>query len=263
MEFNWLFERPIAHRGLHNDVYPENSMGAYQNAIEHNYNIEIDVHVTKDNVLVVHHDDSLKRICGVDKLIKECTYDEIKDLKLLNTEYKIPTFKEFIDMVDGKVGILCEIKGTWPFDFSIVKETIKECVGYKGKIALQSFNFGAVAYALKHCDLPVGELCTWAAPDFHTYRWWPCNFMGKLWVNYFTRPHFIAYDINATDPNYKENKYIVKWGKKLPTLFWIVNSEEKVKRAQKYVNNMIFEHLDLDLVEKTVGTFNDLPKKKK
>jgi len=258
MNFGWLFNRPIAHRGLHNDIYPENSMGAFINAIEHNYNIEIDVHLTKDNVLVIHHDDSLKRICGIDKLIKDCNYDEIKEYSLKNTDYKIPTFKEFLNEVNGKVGILCEIKGTNPFDVSIMKKTIEESSLYKGNIALQSFNFGAVAYCRKHCGLPVGELCTWSAPNKKTYRSLICNFMGKLWVNYFTKPNFIAYDINACDKMYPENKYLLKWGKKLPILMWIIDSEDKLNTAKKYTNNIIFEKMDLDIIENNIGTYNKI-----
>ena len=122
MNFQWLFDRPIAHRGLHDEQYPENSMPAYEQAIAHNFNIEIDVHVSKDGEVVVFHDDNLKRVCGVDKLVKDCTVKELKSYPLANSEYVIPTFKEFLALVDGKVGILCEIKGINPFDHRIVRE---------------------------------------------------------------------------------------------------------------------------------------------
>ena len=64
MNFQWLFDRPIAHRGLHDEQYPENSMPAYEQAIAHDFNIEIDVHVSKDGEVVVFHDDNLKRVCA-------------------------------------------------------------------------------------------------------------------------------------------------------------------------------------------------------
>ena len=142
MNFQWLFDRPIAHRGLHDEQYPENSMPAYEQAIAHNFNIEIDVHVSKDGEVVVFHDDNLKRVCGVDKLVKDCTVKELKSYPLANSEYVIPTFKEFLALVDGKVGILCEIKGINPFDHRIVRETIKvlDEVGYKGNIANPSIS---------------------------------------------------------------------------------------------------------------------------
>ncbi len=271
MDFQWLFDRPIAHRGLHDDRYPENSMPAYAEAIKHGFNIEIDVHVTKDGEVVVFHDDSLKRVCGVDKLIKDCTLAELKTYPLANSEYVMPTFKEFLELVNGQVGILCEIKGINPFNHTIVRETIKVLneVGYKGNIALQSFDFGAVLYAKRHSKYAVGELCTWCSPDGKRNRWWATDFMGKLWINKITKPDFIAYDVRAVDRVLPENKYIVKWGKKVPILMWTINSKERIEDATKYANNIIFENLDAEYVDSLAGKFmpfkcpeKNLPKKK-
>ena len=105
-EMNWLFLTPVAHRGLHDAEKPENSMSAFRAAIEHGFTIEIDVHLSSDGHLVVFHDDNLKRVCGVDKKVAKCTLAELKTMKLKGTEETIPTFDEFLALVDGKVGIL-------------------------------------------------------------------------------------------------------------------------------------------------------------
>ena len=71
-----LTRQPLyAHRGLHygNRQIPENSLPAFRLAAEKGYGVELDVHLTADGVLVVHHDDSLKRLCGVDRRISEIT----------------------------------------------------------------------------------------------------------------------------------------------------------------------------------------------
>ncbi len=258
MNFQWLFDRPIAHRGLHDANLPENSIPAYEKAIEHNFNIEIDVHLTKDKKLVVFHDDSLKRVCSVDKKIKNCTLAELKTYGLAGTDYKMPTFEEFLQLVDGKTGILCEIKGVNPLDPSIIKATIKALENYKGNIALQSFNFGAVKYGRKHCDLPVGGLYTWCSPSTKNPRWFFSSWMGKLWPVKPTKAQFIAYDIRACAPNLSENKWLKKWSKKLPVLTWTIDTPERVKDAQKYANNIIFEKLSPEFVEECVGTFRPL-----
>ncbi len=255
MNFQWLFDRPIAHRGLHNSEFPENSMPAYQNAISHNFNIEIDVHLSKDGRLVVFHDDNLKRVCGVDKKVKDCTLEELKSYGLAGTDHRMPTFEEFLQLVDGKVGILCEIKGVNPLNSSIVKATIEALTNYKGHIALQSFNCGAVKYALKHCDLPVGELLTWRSPDSKKARWFPATWMGKLWISNIIKPHFVAYDIYACNRNLSENKWLKKGATKCPVIVWTVNSEERIEDARKYANNIIFEKLDPEYVESCIGTF--------
>ncbi|MCI8733475.1 MAG: hypothetical protein HFE29_04005 [Clostridia bacterium] len=255
MNFQWLFDRPIAHRGLHNSEYPENSIPAFEKAVEHNFNIEIDVHLSKDNRLVVFHDNSLKRVCGIDKLVKKCTLAELKSYKLKDTEYTIPTFEEFLACIDGRVGILCEIKGVNPLDKSIIKATIEALKNYKGNIALQSFNFGAVKYGRKNCDLPVGGLYTWCSPDTKNPRWFWSSWMGKLWLVKSTKPQFIAYDIRACASNLSENKWLKKWATKLPIITWTVNSEQCIEDARKYANNIIFEDLNPEYVEQCVGTF--------
>ena len=114
MDMTWLFQTPVAHRGLHDDILPENSIPAFRAALERGFNIEIDVHLSSDGHLVVFHDDNLKRVCGVDKKVAKCTLEELRTMRLKGTENTIPTFDEFLALVDGKVGILCEIKGLNP-----------------------------------------------------------------------------------------------------------------------------------------------------
>ena len=57
----------FAHRGLWNETLPENSMGAFENAVAHGYGIELDVHLSSDGKVMVFHDDTLTRMCGVKK----------------------------------------------------------------------------------------------------------------------------------------------------------------------------------------------------
>ena len=159
--------------------------------------------------------------------------------------------------MDGKVGILCEIKGVNPFNHRIARETIKVLneVGYKGNIALQSFDFGAVLYAKRHSDYAVGELCTWCSPDGKHNRWWATDFMGKLWIARITRPDFIAYDVRALNKTLPKNKWLIKWSKKLPVLTWTVKSQETLDDATEYANNVIFEDMDIALMDSLAGRF--------
>ncbi len=267
MNFQWLFDRPIAHRGLWDAQTPENSLPAYQKAIDKNYNIEIDVHLTKDGHLVVFHDTNLKRVCGVDMVIAEHTLDEIKQYGLSDTEHKIPTIEEVFELVDGKIGILMEIKGINPFDKSIAKAAVEASKKYKGNVALQSFNFGAVGYMRRHSNRPVGELCTWGSLNGKKPRSILTNFMGKCWICHFTRPDFISYDIRSASSKLSPNKYIKKWATKLPIIIWTVVDEQTMEDAKSQANNVIFEYLPLDYVEAQVGKFmefkcpeNKLPK---
>ena len=94
MKLDWLIERPIAHRGLFNRNYPENSLGAFENAVKNNFGIELDVQFTKDKKVVVFHDDNLKRMTKDKRNVNELTYKELKNLKLLDTNETIPLLEE-------------------------------------------------------------------------------------------------------------------------------------------------------------------------
>ena len=140
-----LLRRPFAHRGVHSE-YPENSMPAFQSAIDLNLAIELDIHLTKDGQIVVFHDDNLKRMSGVDEYIKFLTYDQIKQYKLNDTEYEIPLLVDVLNLVKGKVPILIEIKTN--NNMKKLVPALKQVLdGYKGTIFIQSFN----PFALRRC----------------------------------------------------------------------------------------------------------------
>ena len=103
----------IAHRGAFDNVsIPENSIKAFQEAIKLGLAVEYDVQLTKDNVLVVFHDDNLYRMTGIDKKIEDVTFDEINKLTLLDTKEHIPTLKDVLNLINNKVFMDIEIKNT-------------------------------------------------------------------------------------------------------------------------------------------------------
>ena len=232
-----LLNTPIAHRGLHDENIPENSIPAFQRAIDEGFNIEIDVHLTLDNHLVVFHDADLNRMCGVDKAVKECTLDELKSYRLKDTDNTIPSLDEFLDLVDGKVGILCEVKGINPFDLGIAKATVERFKIYDGNVALQSFNAGAVSYFRKHSDRPFGQLITWGWKN--AVKCSKMNWMGKLYICKISKPQFIAYDVRTYLDAEKYINKARKKGKKL--LLWTIDTPEKLDLARKVADNFIFE----------------------
>ena len=84
-----FLDRPIAHRGLHDKkLIIENSLEAFENAMEHNLAIECDIVLSKDKEIIVFHDYDLKRMCGINSNISDLSTNEIRKLKLLDTECK-------------------------------------------------------------------------------------------------------------------------------------------------------------------------------
>ena len=107
-----LLHHYYAHRGLHDlsAGIPENSMKAFQRAIDKGFGMEMDVQLSSDGYPVVFHDSTLTRMCGVDKRVNELTLRELKELTLADTQEQIPTFQEFLDLVRGQVPLIIEIK---------------------------------------------------------------------------------------------------------------------------------------------------------
>ena len=106
----------IAHRGASGHA-PENTIAAIDKAIEMGADvIEIDVHLTKDNVVMVMHDKKLNRTTNQKGLIKNFNWEEIKDADAgswFSEKFageKIPTLEQVIQHVNGRTILLIEIK---------------------------------------------------------------------------------------------------------------------------------------------------------
>ena len=138
-----------AHRGLHDDKIPENSLAAYSNAIKNGYGIEIDVQLSSDGEIFVFHDETAKRMCGVDKKISEMTAEEIKTLRLLETDEQIPTLDEVLELVDASVPLLIEVK-YYAKTAELCALLAEKLDTYDGSFAIQSFDPRVLRYFKKY-----------------------------------------------------------------------------------------------------------------
>ncbi len=186
----WLY----AHRGLHdgNVKVPENSMEAFRLAVEKGYGMELDVQLTKDNQLVVHHDGSLKRVCGVDKLIREVDF---AGLPLLPDGSRIPLLTEVLAMVDGRAPIIVEIKH-YGGAARVAKAAHEALKGYNGPYCVESFDPTAMRWYRQNAPHIVrGQLANggeWKKKDLNLPSYIALRY---LLVNVLSRPHFVAYSV--------------------------------------------------------------------
>ena len=180
-----IWDNPIAHRGLHGGDTPENSMLAFEKAVDKGYNIELDVHITTDGVVVVFHDDTLTRVCGVDKNIADCTKAELDTYTLANTSLRIPTLAEVLDMVNGRVEVLVEIKSTDP-KVGRLESATHDVIKNYDNISIQSFNPMSVKWYKDNApSIPRGLLATCVYPG----QKWPVSYMLKaMWFNNLIKP---------------------------------------------------------------------------
>ncbi len=125
-----IYSLVIAHRGMH-DIYPENSMSAYNRAIKNKYAIEMDIRLTKDKKIVCFHDRYTKRLIGIWGKVASKSYNNLKQYYIKNTNETIPLFEEVLKNIDGRVAILIEVKGLLTKSFK--DELIKLLNNYNGK----------------------------------------------------------------------------------------------------------------------------------
>jgi glycerophosphoryl diester phosphodiesterase len=185
-----------AHRGLFDNASdaPENSLAALKKAVDAGYGIELDVQLSKDDRLVVFHDATLKRMCGVEGKVWDYTIEELQQMKLLDSNETIPTFEQFLEIVAGKVPFILEFKldRAQTRVCELANEVIKN---YKGVYCIESFHpLALIWYRKNRPDVLRGQLCE----EFFRSK----NYKGKflylilsyLPFNFITRPDFIAYN---------------------------------------------------------------------
>lgn len=236
-----VFEKQyIAHRGLHDNEggIPENSLPAFRRAVEAGYGIEFDVQMTRDGKLVVFHDATLKRMCGVDEMPTKLTYAELQKYVLLDTQEHIPLFEEVLQIVDGKVPMIIEMKS----EGKCIKATAKMCKrmeSYHGVYCMESFHPFCVNYVRRHYpDMIRGQLSMdffLEEPDKPFYQ---KLVMTSLVANSLARPDFIAYKHDHKEQfSYKlcRKMYHVE------NVAWTIKSQKQLEAAKDTFRVMIFD----------------------
>lgn len=235
----FLKDNLIAHRGYH-DIkkgIPENSIAAFKRAIRYNYIIELDVHLTKDNKIVVFHDYSLKRMCKIDKLIEDCSYDELLKYNLLDTKYKIPLLDEVLRLIDGKVGLLIETKNS-SNNTKLELLLSEKLDNYKGDFAIQSFYPLSILWFKKNKKNYIRGILS---SDFKKHKDMSNlkkNILKCLVFDIFLKSDFIAYDIKALPNSYVESKR-----KNKLILSWNIKNAKDYNKALEYSDNIIGENM--------------------
>lgn len=192
-----------AHRGLHSRdrSVPENSLPAFRRAAAEGYGIELDVQLSRDGKVVVFHDDTLDRVCGVHARVDDLTWDELSALRLCGTEERIPLFSEVLKSINGCEALIVELKNG-PRNRELCEKTLALLSEYRGNVCIESFNPLIVAWFRFHApDMVRGQLAT----TVQNYR--DDNITGfKAFVlhntllNFLARPQFIAYRVGSRPP---------------------------------------------------------------
>ena len=246
-----------AHRGLHYNATqaPENSMAAFQKAVDAGYGIELDVQVTKDKIPVVFHDFTLKRICGQEGKVCDYTYEELKKFHLCKSQETIPLFEDVLKLVNGKVPLIVEFKVELD-DLTVCEKADALLRNYKGLYCMESFNPLAVFwYRRHHREIVRGQL----AEDFLRTG----EFKGPLYfilqnllLNFITKPDFVAY--NHHHENVLSRKICHGLYKNMAAA-WTIKSQEELEKANKHFDVIIFDSFipdEKNVIEKSENYSN-------
>ena len=229
-----------AHRGLYDNEHgiPENSMAAFRRAVDKGYGIELDVHLTADNQLVVFHDDTLTRMCGMNKKISSFLYSDLMQLRLLGTEEGIPLFKDVLELIDGKVPLIIELKVNGSNQNLLCPLVWQLLSRYKGDYCIESFHPFVLQWFKRHEPQVVrGQLsCNFFKENPH------CDIvlflMSNLMTNFFTHPDFIAYKyLDLDNPAVIYNRKLFH----IMTVVWTIPGKPTYDRFKNKVDVMIFE----------------------
>ena len=229
----------IAHRGLFDNAadYPENTLAAFQRAVDAGYGIELDVRLTKDGQLVVAHDDGLQRISGEDVEIADLTYDELSQRRVLASTQTVPLFTQVLAVVDGLVPLIVEVKES-NRTAETCQVTAEQLSHYRGRYCVESFDPRVLVwFRLHRRGILRGQLAGGFKDDGTGNRLLN-KCLSIMLFNKLTWPDFIAYEWQyANRPIIKAWQAILR----CKMVAWTVRSQADLDAARRHFDVFIFD----------------------
>lgn len=226
-----------AHRGLHSrdKSIPENSLAAFAAAVDAGYGIELDIQLTKDEEVVVFHDDTLKRVCGVEGRLDKYTFEELSKFYLHDTEQQIPHLLEVLNLVNGRVPLIIELK-TGRKNKLLCQKAWRILRQYDGDICVESFDPRIVRWFKKYVPgLMRGQL---AARPASLNSGLAGYLVGWGFANFVGRPNFIAYQKGPRPP-------LIWFAHRFAmSVVWTITPDDDTEAAEDKYDAVIFEHYE-------------------
>jgi glycerophosphoryl diester phosphodiesterase len=230
----WLTERPIAHRGYHdmNKEIWENTLPAFERAVTHGFAIECDVHLSSDGVPIIFHDDSLSRLTGTEGYVWQRTAAEMGALPIGTTHNCPPRLSEMLDLVDGRVPLVIEMKGTPGRDAGLVAAVASALRNYRGQAAIMSFDHWLIRdFSRDAPGIPAG-LTAWGDLDHQIEAHFSMLAHGLDFISY-SAVHL---------PNRFTTFVRERLG--MPVITWTVRDQAGIDLTSAHGDQMTFEGFD-------------------
>jgi glycerophosphoryl diester phosphodiesterase len=241
-ELYWL-QRPIAHRGLHDEAkgIVENSASSVRAAMGAGFAVEVDLQCAAGHMPVVFHDATLDRLTSETGPVAARDADALTGIPLRSSPDRILSLPALLALVNGHVPLVLEVKSTWTRDGKFEANIANLLASYPGPVAVMSFDpYSLAAFREATPSLPRGLVAD-RFDDQHCWSHltlWQRLAMRNLLTSAIAWPHFIAYDIRAL-PALAPLIARTLFG--LPLLTWTVRTKEERERALRYADAMIFE----------------------
>ncbi|HHY51115.1 MAG TPA: glycerophosphodiester phosphodiesterase [Alphaproteobacteria bacterium] len=243
------FDRPVAHRGLHDRAAGviENSRSAFEAAIAKGYAIECDVQVSSDGVPIIFHDDDLERLTGLQGPLVARTAAELTSTPLLGSKAgDCPqTLTEFLDQIGGRALLQIELKRQRdPVKADILARTAAEAIArYSGPVTVESFDPGLLVRIRRYgYNGPLGIITEaydhneWDADLTERQRFVLRHLLHWPW----SRFSFISCSHKALD--LPAVKLFHALG--MPVTAWTVRSAEERRAVGRRADQIVFEGFD-------------------
>ncbi len=228
-----------AHRGLHGEGRPENSLAAFQAAVDGGFGAELDIHLLADGNLAVIHDSALLRTTGTEGRVEELTTGQLKDCFLEGTEETIPEFSQVLEIFDGKAPLIVELKSVDNNYAQLCDTACRLLDRYHGPYCLESFDPRCILWLRQHRpELIRGQLVENFLKAKSTIPWLLRFCVTHQLFNFILRPDFVAH--KYADRKNPGNFLVRKlWG--IQGVSWTLQTQEEYNTAVQEGYLPIFE----------------------
>ncbi|HPD88851.1 MAG TPA: glycerophosphodiester phosphodiesterase family protein [Oscillospiraceae bacterium] len=240
------FDLPLvwAHRGLHDETKPENSLAAFRAAAEKGLGSELDVRLTKDGMPVVFHDTNTACMCGIDRVVGETDWAVLREFRLSGTEEHIPLLSEALEAMDG-APLLCELKyAADPADCTICEKVMPLLDAYDGPFVIESFSPYILRWFRENRpDIIRGQLSC-DLRHLTDGKRTLAFLLGNLFTNFLARPDFLSWNFRDSTFGFRLCRY---YGTRIAA--WTLHSADEVGQAvEAGASSFIAENFDLSEV---------------
>ena len=231
-ELETLFARPFAHRGLHGRGIVENSLSAFEAAIEAGHGIELDVQRTLDGLAVVFHDYALDRLTDAKGRIDALRLEELESIPLKGSGDRIASLERVLEYIAGRAPLLIEIKARNQDYRQLCTGVLHDLHIYSGPVAVMSFNPRVGHWFARNGPETLRGLVV-SEEGKHHLRGRMERHLSLWWA----RPDFLAYDIRDLPSRFAG----AQRAKGLKVGTWTVRSDGQRATAAAEADQIIYE----------------------